>query len=75
MIILEVPTHEDLKALLKVSEITRQEACGFLYVSIHTMDSWCAPDTSKKHNDMPLAMWELLLLKLNEHPLKIVVDR
>jgi hypothetical protein len=72
---LQQPSSEDLKALLKQHGVTRQQAADMLYVSIHTMDSWCTPSSSKKHNDMPLSSWELLLLKLSAHPFKKVVDR
>jgi hypothetical protein len=69
------PTDEDIKTLLRKHGVTREQAAALLFVSQHTIDSWCAPITSRKHNDMPLSSWELLLLKLDEHPLKVAIDR
>lgn len=72
---LSQPSDEKIKALIKKHGITRLDASDLLHVSIHTFDSWCVPETSSKHRAMPLPMWELLLLKLDAHPTKIMIDR
>lgn len=71
---LKQPTNEDIKALLKKHGLTREEAGALVYVSVHTVDSWTAPSGAKQRQ-MPLASWELLLLKLDEHPSKALVNR
>jgi hypothetical protein len=63
---LQQPSHEDLKALLKKYSLKRQHAADLLHVTIHAVDSWCAPTTSTKARPIPLGMWELLLMKLGE---------
>jgi DNA-binding transcriptional regulator YiaG len=68
------PTNEEVRAILKKHRLTREAAAAMLYVSIHTVDSWTAVPGPKQRK-MPLASWELLLLKLDEHPFKIVRDR
>lgn len=68
-------THEHIKALLAEHKLTRAQAATMLDVSVHTVDSWTAPPSSSKHRDIPLASWEMLLLKLNAHPEKMLVDR
>jgi DNA-binding transcriptional regulator YiaG len=68
-------THEDIKHLFSHHEITRAEAAELLDVSVHTVDSWTAPPSSTKHRAIPLACWEMLLLKLNAHPEKMLIDR
>lgn len=69
------PGNEDIKALLKKHGISRQEAAALLHVSVHTLDGWTAPEGSTKQRTIPLAIWELLLLKLNDHPSKFLVDK
>jgi hypothetical protein len=73
--LLQRATHSDIKALLRDHNVTRAQAAEMLDVSVHTIDSWTAPDTSAKHRTMPLSSWEMLLLSLDAHPSKRLVDK
>jgi hypothetical protein len=68
-------TRENIKILLDAHGIDRAGVAALLSVSIHTVDSWTAPDESPKNRKMPVSSWEMLMLKLNAHPFKILVDR
>lgn len=69
------PTRENIRILLDAHHIDRAGAAALLSVSVHTVDSWTAPDESPKNRKMPISSWEMLMLKLNAHPHKILVDR
>jgi hypothetical protein len=47
---------------------TREQAAALVHTSARAWLNWCAPVDSPKHRQMPLAVWELLLIKLGEHP-------
>lgn len=68
------PDSETLRKLLKEVRISRQEVAELLHVNIHTVNAWAATEGTSLYRPMPLMAWELLLLKLNRHPLKRVFD-
>lgn len=71
---LSLPSPLDIRRTLKESGVTREEAAGMVHVSYRTWHSWSAPEGTNNHRQMPLAAWELLLLKLGKHPTKKLVD-
>ena len=60
------PTPDEIRALLKKHNITREKAAGLVHVSLRAMHNWLAPIGTANHRAMPLAVWELLLIKLDE---------
>ena len=63
---IEQPAPDDIRTLLKRHSITRERAATLLHVSLRTMHNWLAPVDTANHRAMPLAAWELLLIKLVE---------
>ncbi|WP_321885891.1 helix-turn-helix domain-containing protein [Paraburkholderia bannensis] len=61
------PTAEQISALIKKHGLSRQEAADLVHVSKFTWNGWVAPADNKMARAMPLAAWELLLIKLGEH--------
>lgn len=68
------PTPEQIRELIKRHGVTRGEAAALVHVSINAWHKWSASEGSGDHRAMPLVAWELLLLKLGEHPSKRLVD-
>lgn len=65
---LTTPSPEELRELLKRHKVSRQDAATMLYVSINAIHKWTAKEGSQDYREMPLAAYELLLLKIGEHP-------
>ncbi len=63
---IEQPTPDQIRAVLKKHSITREQAAGLLHVSLRAMHNWLAPKDTANHRAMPVAAWELLLIKLGE---------
>ncbi|WP_175751119.1 transcriptional regulator [Burkholderia anthina] len=61
------PTPEQISDLIKKHGLSRQEAADLLHVSKFTWNGWVSPVDNKMSRAMPLAAWELLLIKLGEH--------
>ncbi|CAB3976103.1 hypothetical protein BCO9919_07459 [Burkholderia cenocepacia] len=61
------PTPDQISALIKKHGLSRQEAADLLHVSKFTWNGWVSPADNKMSRAMPLAAWELLLIKLGEH--------
>ncbi|MGU7843673.1 hypothetical protein ACV22V_29895, partial [Burkholderia sp. AW33-5] len=62
------PSPEQLRETIKRHGLTRGEAAQLVHASITAWHAWSAPEGSSNHRPMPLAAWELLLVKLGEHP-------
>ncbi|WP_083440739.1 transcriptional regulator [Aquincola tertiaricarbonis] len=69
------PTPDQIREVVTSAGVTRSEAAALVHVQMNAWHNWCAPAASVKHRQMPLAAWELLLLKLDLHPTKKMVDR
>jgi hypothetical protein len=69
------PTPEEIRALIKKHGITREQAATLVHASLRAWHNWCAPVGGSNHREMPKAAWELLLLKLGEHPHQKLVDK
>ncbi len=63
------PTPEEIRAMLKKHRVTREQAARLAQASLKTWHGWSAPVGSVNHRPIHLAAWELLLIKLGEHPL------
>lgn len=72
---IEQPTPEQLRELIKKHGITREDAAKMVHVSSNAWHKWSATKGSINARAMPKSAWELLLLKLGEHPSKRLVDR
>jgi hypothetical protein len=72
---LEQPTPEQLRELIKKHGITRADAASMVHVSTNAWHKWSATKGSMNAREIPMSAWELLLLKLDEHPTKRLVDR
>ncbi|KVA69025.1 hypothetical protein WI61_14920 [Burkholderia cepacia] len=68
------PTPEQIRQIIQKHGVTRSEAAEMVHVSVNAWHKWSASEGSGDHRAMPLAAWELLLLKLGEHPSKQLVD-
>jgi len=62
------PTPDDLRTLFNQSELSRADIAALLHVSRKGLEKWTAPIGSASHRDVPLAAYELLLIKLDQHP-------
>lgn len=71
---IEPPTPDEIRGLLKSKDITREKAAGLVHVGLRTFHSWVAPKGSKNYRPMPVATWELLLIKLDAHSVYKRVD-
>jgi hypothetical protein len=60
------PSPEEIRTMLKKHKLTREQAAGLLHVSLRTLHNWLAPVGTVNYRAMPLAAWELLLIKLGE---------
>lgn len=69
------PTPDEIRDVLKKHGVTREKAAGLVHVSLKTMHGWLSPIGGKAHRAMPLSAWELLLLKLVEHPHFKIVEK
>jgi hypothetical protein len=69
------PTPEEIRALLKKHGISREKAAALVHASLRAWHNWSAPEGGVNHREMPKAAWELLLIKLGEHPSKKLVDK
>ena len=67
------PKAEELRDLLKRHSLARHEAATLLYVSTSAWHKWTS--TGAEHRQIPTAVYELLLLKLDEHPTQKLVDK
>ncbi|SEO00991.1 hypothetical protein SAMN05216404_1105 [Nitrosospira multiformis] len=63
---LTTPSPDEIRAVLKKHNLTREQAASLLHVSLRTMHNWLAPVGTVNYRAMPLAAWELLLIKLGE---------
>ena len=63
---LPVPSPDEIRDMLKKHKLTREQASNLLHVSLRTMHNWLAPIGTVNYRAMPLAAWELLLIKLGE---------
>lgn len=64
-----LPSSEEIRALIKEAGLTRAEAAALLHVPRRRLNHWVAPETGLEHRPMPLSAYELLLIKLDKHPL------
>ena len=62
------PTPEEIKALLKKHGMTREQAAALVHVSKRVWGNWSLSEEAKDHRPIPLAAYELLLIKLEIHP-------
>lgn len=69
------PTALELRELLKRHSLARHEAAKLLEVSTSAWHKWTATEEKPEHRDIPIAIYELLLLKLGEHPTKKLIDK
>lgn len=72
---LKQPTSSQLRKLLKRHSLTRQEAATLIDVSTSAWYKWTTAEDKVEHRKIPLAIYEMLLLKLDEHPKKRLVDK
>lgn len=72
---IEQPSAIELRELLKRHSLARHQAAQLLRVSTSAWNKWTATEEKSEHRKIPIAIYELLLLKLGEHPGKKLVDR
>ncbi|WP_423370156.1 helix-turn-helix domain-containing protein [Burkholderia sp. LMG 32019] len=68
------PTPADVRQLLDESGLSREQFAELAHVSKLTIHKWVLPAENQNHRGIPLAAWELLLLKLGKHPTKKLID-
>lgn len=61
------PTPDELRELFNEAGVTRAEIAAMLHVSRKGLEKWTAPKGSASQRDIPLAAYELLLIKLGKH--------
>lgn len=64
-----MPSGDELKVFLREHRLRRLDVAEALHVSKLTLDTWCLPDDSPGHREMPPGLWELLLAKTGLHTL------
>lgn len=74
MIEITQPTPADVRKLLDESGLSREQFAELAHVSKLTIHKWVLPTENPNHRGIPLAAWELLLLKLGKHPTKKLID-
>lgn len=72
---IEQPKAQELRDLLKKHSLVRHEAAALLHVSTSAWHKWTTLEDKPEHRAIPKAMYELLLLKLDEHPGKKLIDK
>lgn len=75
---IEQPTPQELRDLLKRHSLARHEAAHLLHVSTSAWHKWTTKEDEGgkgEHRKIPKAIYELLLLKLGEHPTQKLVDK
>lgn len=76
---LTIPTPEDVKRARTGLGLSQAQAAGVLgsktKFAYKTWSSYEAPTDHPRHRAMPLAIWELFLLKTSQHPLLVVSRR
>ncbi|MFM0607660.1 transcriptional regulator [Paraburkholderia sediminicola] len=68
------PSPAEVRQLLENSGLSREQFAELVHVSKLTIHKWVLPDDNQNHRGIPLAAWELLLLKLDKHPTKKLID-
>lgn len=72
---IEQPTALELRELLRKHSLARHEAAALIYVSTSAWHKWTTVEDKEEHRKIPIAIYELLLLKLGEHPTQKLVTR
>jgi hypothetical protein len=72
---IEQPTAQQLRDLLKKHSLARHEVATLLNVSTSAWHKWTTMEDKEEHRKIPKAIYELLLLKLGEHPTHKLVDK
>ncbi len=62
------PTPEEIKALVQEEGLSRIDAAALVHVSRRAWEKWVTKVDSQDHRVMPMAAWELLLIKTGKHP-------
>jgi DNA-binding transcriptional regulator YiaG len=68
------PSPAEVRQLLETSGLSREQFAELVHVSKLTIHKWVLPEENQNHRGIPLAAWELLLLKLGKHPTKKLID-
>jgi DNA-binding transcriptional regulator YiaG len=68
------PSPAEVRQLLEDSDLSREQFAELVHVSKLTIHKWVLPEENQNHRGIPLAAWELLLLKLGKHPTKKLID-
>ena len=74
MVIIQ-PTPDEIRTVLTESGLSREEFAALVHVSKLTVHKWVLPKESANHRGIPLAAWELILLKLDKHPTKRLANK
>lgn len=69
------PSATELRELLKKHSLARHEVAALLSVSTSAWNKWTTMEDKPEHRKIPVAIYELLLLKLGEHPTQKLVAR
>lgn len=56
--------RQQLHALIKELELTRKDAASILGISVHTLNNWLTPETSKCSRPCP--EWPIKLLTMHQ---------
>ncbi len=62
------PTPDEIRALVQEEGLSRSEAAALVHVSRRAWEKWVTKADSNDHRAIPLAAWELLLIKTGKHP-------
>ena len=65
---LVLPEPEEIREIIKDSGMTRAEVARALHTSRNQLNKWLAPRGRAESIKMPLAAFELLLIKIGKHP-------
>ena len=62
------PTPEEIRELVQEEGLSRSEAAALVHVSRRAWEKWVTKEGNQDHRAIPLAAWELLLIKTGRHP-------
>ena len=62
------PTPDEIRALVQESGLSRSTAAELVHASRRTWDKWTTRADSNDNRPMPIAVWELFLIKTGNHP-------
>lgn len=65
---IDTPSYHSIRLIMDKHNLSPKDLGELLGASMDDVFKWISPPDSGDYEVMPIALWELLLLKLDEHP-------